>query len=174
MNLFYYSLPNLVKAIIFDGSNHEEVVQIVKLNNGNARWLYLNERNQPAEKDIITTQKGIWFRANGNGKEEWMITKDTAIIMDAEQQQMYPCDGEMFRKFHVEDPSMITNGQHTFHDLYRSLSKWEPTLEEILVTDKVKLSAELPDVQTYIKQVSVHHTDSSGKSYYVVNGTVYV
>ena len=174
MNLSFYSLPCAVKAILFDGTNHEEVVQIIKLNQGNARWLYLDKHNRPVEKDLITEQKGVWFRANGNGKEEWMITKDTYVIMDGDQGQMYPCDKEMFEQFHVDDPSKITNGQHTFHELYKELSKWNPTLEEILVTDKVSMEKLSQEVKAFIKIIAIIHTDSAHKSYYVVNGTVYV
>ena len=110
MNLNFYSLPCAVKAVLYDGTNHEEVVQIIKLNQGNARWLYLDKNNRAVEKDIITEQKGIWFRANGNGKEEWMIAKDTYVIMDGEQGQVYPCDKEMFEQFHTE------NGRFSYKD----------------------------------------------------------
>jgi hypothetical protein len=174
MNLTFFSLPAMVKAILYDGTNYEEVVQIIKLNNGNAKWVYLDKNNRQVAPDIITEQKGIWFRANGNGKEDWVVAKDVYIIMDSELQQMYPCDKDMFEKMHVTDPSMITNGQHTFHDLYRKISEFEPTLEEILVTDKVSISNENPAVQEFIKSTALVHTDSAFKNYYVINGIVYV
>lgn len=173
MNLDFIQIPVGVKAIQFakDGSNWQEVVSMVALNGGLAEMRYLNGRGQPQPPGTITTVKGIVVK--GPDSPPMICNQSEYILLNG--REFYPVPEHIFNQYHLPmaDVNKITNGQHTFVELYKKIGTYEPTLEEILVSDKWDLRDYALPVKEFVRAHATIHTDSALKKYYVLHGVVY-
>lgn len=174
MKLDYLSVPVPVKAILYDGQNYEQVLDVIRLNGGQGNTCFADQNYNPVPEGTITEFKVIMFTGANPNQEPAVAPPGFFILLNGEQGTMYPIPEELFKQYHVENASEISNGQHSFKDLYKQLSRYEPTLEEVIVADKFHLFKEDKSVQLFIKQSAIQLMDSSHKSYYVINGMVYV
>lgn len=174
LQLEYISKPAYTKAVEFkeDGSNWKEVIDLVRLNGGEADLIYLTKDGNPAGPNKITEYRGVILTV-GPGQAV-AVPRGTFILLN--HQPMFPMLKKDFLEMNLtmQDINEISNGQHTFKQLYRELERFEPTLEQCIVADKFSLSKEKPEVAEFIRHMSTHHVDNMLKTYYVLHGRVYV
>lgn len=174
-NTEFVTLPIMAKAIQFlpEGNNWDEVAAIVKLNGGHAEMIYTDKNGQPAPPGNITEHKAVLLKVNAQSAV--VVTKGNFIILNTDE--MYPVPEKDFKAFYLpfSDINQIGNGQHTFSDLYKRIEFFDPTLEQILVTDKTGFKGmEETSAIDFIKMFAITHGDSEGKEYFVINGLVFV
>lgn len=167
----YISHPIVVEAEQFkpDGTNAQELVTIVKLHKGEARWVYLDKDGN--ESPNLTTKKGIVLRSYPGGPLLPVLPGDF-IILNAKG-EFYNVPEKDFREYHTTSWDEIGDGDMTFGLLYKMLNKLAPPLEQILVSDKVEVPEEL-SAREFLQANGTRHTDSDGIDYYVVNGKVFI
>ena len=173
MELEYINKPMLVKAAHFlsDGSNYDIVCDLVKLNGGHAELCYTDKEGRYMPNGAITTYRAILL---GVGDQQLLVPRGCFVVIDGKD--FFPVFEKDFLAAHVplKDVNLVSNGDHTFEDLYKRISRWEPTLAEVLVTDKNSTKDLDPAVKQFIDETATVHTDSDGNRYHVLHGNVYI
>jgi len=173
-NMNFISRPAPVKAIQFlpDGSNFDHVINIIKIHGGFAELGYLKKDGSPAPKHTITENRCIILPIEN---QIMFLPKGTFFVLE-DGGTVYPIEQEDAKLLFLplEDINQISNGLHTFKELYAKISDYEPTLEQILVSPHMHVEADSKEVQAFIRNRSICVTDSEGIEYYVLNGLVYI
>lgn len=112
----YYSKPVMVKAIQYTGDNYDHVISILSLNNASAELVYLDKDNKRVPKNIITETRVLAIQL---GEHEFVSAHEGDWIILNDESGVYPIPDEFFKQFYVKNPSEISDGYHTFNELYQ-------------------------------------------------------
>lgn len=124
-----YSKPAYAQGIKFEYNNWEEVIQVIGLNNGTARGVYLTKDGNVAPQNTLTEHRGIMIN---NFYAGIMIASVGDWIMKFEDEKgvvFTPVPDTIVKDQYVLDPLDIGNGQHTFRELYEKQEELNTKIE---------------------------------------------